>query len=237
MCSSVPARGDKEGKEEAVSAERIEKLVGDYPLVIVERDAETRAVTWLACKLCPLYPSPKRKTDYIYVCPSPFGERSILRHMKNDHKTVWPNYSKTDKAGKVKFFTGCTLPPYEVFSQRVEQVKLTIRGGSRPKRPQQGDMRIPSKDHHADSSTPAVRVNKKRERRDAMAKKETKAAKRARKNECEKQTSLLRCVDPVVTQLQKDRRTHLDDPELWVGRRIFQGNNEYIELNAPCGGA
>lgn len=104
----------------------IVRQVIDYGLLIIERSSDTGKPTWLACKFCAVFGCPSRHPGYIHAHAAPFIHYYLRRHA-SEHTDVWPAYRHADKAGKVAFFQGKSLPDANVFKNLVSYLKTIWR--------------------------------------------------------------------------------------------------------------
>lgn len=109
-----------ETRDDLVEEERkIQEYVVNYGLLIVERDSAAR-VTWMCCKLCPIFGCKKRSDNYIMAYGYPFLPSEFETHLNRDHAQLWEMFRKLAPQQKGEYLKGRALPEACHFRNRVD---------------------------------------------------------------------------------------------------------------------
>lgn len=109
-----------ETRDDLAEEERkIQEYVVNYGLLIVERDSAAR-VTWMCCKLCPIFGCKTRSDNYIMAYGYPFLPVEFEYHLNRDHAQTWEMFRKLTTQQKGEYLKGRALPEACHFRNRVD---------------------------------------------------------------------------------------------------------------------
>ena len=102
----------------------LQACIEQYGLIIVERDATTRAITWLCCKLCAVFGRRRENASVkkLQCYTAPFYRSKFTQHLTSEHGSLWRRFMRCTAEEKRCYFKGFDVTPGEL-RKRVQAAK------------------------------------------------------------------------------------------------------------------
>lgn len=95
-----------------------------YGCIIVSRNKRTNRPEFVACKLCAVFGSDtSRDPDFVKLFNMPCEPRIFRSHVKREHEEHWGKLKDLSPEGRIDYFKGKKLPPFEFFKTKVDRYR------------------------------------------------------------------------------------------------------------------